>query len=323
VENKRIEIIRAIWGSDKLPDRTDVVVTSDVPSPLNPSPLVLKVDKFGIPVHAKLTDEPHPIMDLAYLFTPVKRNNRLVLINPGHTCSLKDDPSGATEYRIEETILGLLQAGYDVLAVYMPHVTDTGCDLDHCSVMNTDPGAGDYKVTYGLRYFLEPEIVSLNYLLKQISYQNVNMVGLSGGGWTTNLLAAIDTRIKYSFSVAGSAPIYYRFRESMGDIEQFIPELYRDIAGFPDLYVLGAYGKGRKQVQILNRNDDCCFGQKQHDPARNYDVDMRTFEKSVKERLASLVAKDHYYLVIDESAPNHQISEQTLKNVNLKELKGE
>ena len=32
------------------------------------------------------------------------------------------------------------------------------------------------------------------------------MVGLSGGGWTTNLIAALDDRIKYSFNVAGPFP---------------------------------------------------------------------------------------------------------------------
>ena len=97
-----------------------------------------------------------------------------------------------------------------------------------------------------LRFFLEPEIVSLNYLLQKNNYRNINMVGLSGGGWTTNLLAAIDDRIGYSFSVAGSMPLYYRSDASMGDIEQFLPELYRDVAGYPELYVLGAFGKGRK-----------------------------------------------------------------------------
>ena len=186
--------------------------------------------------------------------------------------------------------------------------------------MNTAPGSGDHPATYGFRFFLEPEIVSLNYLLLKNNYKNINMVGLSGGGWTTNLLAAIDDRIKYSFSVAGSMPLYYRSDASMGDIEQFLPELYRDIAGYPDLYVLGAYGKGRKQVQILNRKDDCCFGQKQHDPDRNYDRDLKTFETSVKEKLKALDADGHYYLVIDETAPSHQISDFALKNMILKEL---
>jgi polygalacturonase len=318
VKAKRMEIIRAIWGTNMIPDRSDVLVTSGIKSPLQPNSFLARVDRYEIPVNAPIAKDSVVMKDLAYLFVPVKRNNRLVMLNPGHSCTLKENPE--TNYRIEATIIGLLQAGFDVLAVFMPHVSETGCNLDHCSVMNTDLSSDDHPATYGLRFFLEPEIVSLNYLLQKNNYQNVNMVGLSGGGWTTNLLAAIDDRIKFSFSVAGSMPLYYRSDASLGDIEQFLPELYRNIAGYPDLYILGAYGKGRKQVQILNRKDDCCFGQKQHDPERNYDKDLKTFETSVKEKLKTLDADGHYYLVIDETAPCHQISGFALNNVILMEL---
>lgn len=318
VKSKRMEIIHAIWGTNMLPDRSDVLVTSGITSPLSPNSIVSRVDRYEIPVMAAPDDGTEPIKDLAYLFIPVKRNNRLVMLNPGHTCKLSNQPG--SDYRIEAAIIGLLQSGFDVLAVFMPHVSDTSCNLDHCKIINTSLGPGDHPATYGLRFFLEPEIVSLNYLLLKSNYQNINMVGLSGGGWTTNLLSAIDDRIKFSFSVAGSMPLYYRSAESMGDIEQFLPELYRDIAGYPDLYVLGAYGKGRKQVQILNRNDDCCFGQSQHDPGRSYDRDLKTFEASVKGKLKDLEADGHYYLVIDETAPCHQISAYALNNVILKEL---
>ena len=75
-------------------------------------------------------------------------------------------------------------------------------------------------------------------------------------------------------------------------------------------------------MQILNRRDNCCFGQKQHDPARDYDADMHLFEQSVITKLVSMGETDHYYLVIDETSPNHQISEFALKNVILPELKG-
>jgi hypothetical protein len=277
----------------------------------------LRVDKIEIPVNASLTEGAEPLTDLAYLFVPVKRNNRLILLNPGHSCKLNTQKE--KDPRVEATITGLLESGFDVLAVFMPHVSDSTCNLDHCRIINTTI-PGDHPAAYGLRFFLEPEIVSLNYLLEKTNYNNVNMVGLSGGGWTTNLLTAIDDRIKFSFSVAGSMPLFYRSGGSMGDIEQFLPELYRDVAGYPDLYVLGAYGKGRRQVQILNRNDDCCFGQKQHDPDRSYDGDLKTFEGSVKEKLKALGADGQYYLVIDETAPCHQISEFALKNIILKEL---
>lgn len=320
IKVKRLEIIQAIWGADKIPDRSDVVVTRSVTNPLTTNSFVSRVDRFEVPVSAPVAEGVTPVKDLAYFFVPVKRNNRLVIFNPGHLCSLRELPEAEHSYGVESTITGLLVAGFDVLAVYMPHVSDTSCDLDHCGVINTFMGPGVHPAAWGLRFFLEPEIVSLNYLLKKTDYQNINMVGLSGGGWTTNLLAAIDDRIKYSFSVAGSMPLYYRSGESMGDIEQFLPELYRNIAGYPDLYVLGAYGKDRKQVQILNRNDDCCFGQKQHDAERNYDKDLKTFESDVKDKLKTLEAQGHYYLVIDESSPNHQISGFALNNVILKEL---
>jgi hypothetical protein len=319
VLSKRKEIIKAIWGKDVLPDRSDIRITVDVKNPLSANTSIFRIDKFEVPVNTLHGAGIEPLYDLAYMFTPVKRNNRLVLLNPGHSCTLKtqeeDDPGIGT------TILGLLRAGFDVLAVFMPHVSETGCDLNHCAVINTQVSEGEQKPTYGLRLFLEPELVCLNYLQRNQNYRDINMVGLSGGGWTTNLLAAVDERISYSFNVAGSMPLYYRSGGSMGDIEQFIPELYRDIAGYPDLYILGSYGKGRKQVQILNRRDNCCFGQKQHDPYRSYDGDIHAFETSVRDNLKRLGAEGHYYAVIDETAANHQISSMALNDVIIKELK--
>jgi hypothetical protein len=318
---KRQEIIRAIWGSISIPNRSNAVVFKDVASPLNLCPSLASVDKIEIPVEIPFSLATKPVMDLAYHFIPVNRNNRLVIFSPGHLCTLKTDQDAGIDYGTESTITGLLKNGFDVLAVYMPHVTETDCDLDHCRIINTPLGLVNPPATYGLRFFLDPVIVSLNFLLENQSYNDINMVGLSGGGWTTNMIAAIDERIKYSFSIAGSMPLYYRYSGSVGDVEQYLPEFYRDIAGYPDLYILGSFGEGRKQVQVLNRNDDCCFGQKQHDPGRDYDTDLRAFETSVKNRLKMLGAPGQYYLKIDESAPSHQISVETLNEVILMELK--
>ena len=92
VKAKRLEIINAIWGTNKLPDRTDVIVTPAITSPLSPTHLLSRVDRIEIPVNAAMLKELIPVKDLAYLFVPVKRNNRLVLLNPGHSCTLKDQP---------------------------------------------------------------------------------------------------------------------------------------------------------------------------------------------------------------------------------------
>jgi pimeloyl-ACP methyl ester carboxylesterase len=322
VINKRLEIIRAIWNTDRIPNRFDVIITSNIASPINPNPVVSRVDKIEIPTQYIVAEGSEPIRNLAYLFIPIQSNRRLIILHHGHACTFKDSQSGESGSRMEVTILALLEAGYDVLAVYMPNVTESGCNLNHCEIINTNLGCQNQLPTYGLRLFLEPTIVSLNYLLKHNSYQHIDMIGLSGGGWTTTLIAAIDDRIKYSFPVAGSTPLYYRWDSGYGDIEQFLPQLYRDIAGYPDLYVLGSYGQGRKQIQILNRYDNCCFGQWQHDPDRDYMIDMHTYEQSVKERLVKLGAPDQYNLVIEDfiQQPVHQISNYALKNVIIPEL---
>ena len=93
------------------------------------------------------------------------------------------------------------------------------------------------------------------------------MIGISGGGWTTTLCAAIDTRIKHSYPVAGTLPIYLRsecFR-NWGDYEQSLP----------GLYMMGSNSTGRKQFQILNQYDECCFG----------GIKYRTYENNLKNRI--------------------------------------
>lgn len=75
------------------------------------------------------------------------------------------------------------------------------------------------------------------------------MMGLSGGGWTTVLYAALDPRIMRSYPVAGSWPIYLRFASprDWGDYEETIPELYKTV-NYLEMYILGSYGEGRKQL---------------------------------------------------------------------------
>ena len=71
-----------------LPDRTDVLVTPGINSPIRPNSYLSRVDKYEIPVTPSVAEGTAPVKDLAYLFVPVKRNNRLILFNPGHSCTL-------------------------------------------------------------------------------------------------------------------------------------------------------------------------------------------------------------------------------------------
>ena len=127
------------------------------------------------------------------------------------------------------------------------------------------------------------------------------MIGLSGGGWTTVVYSAIDERISNSFSVAGSAPFYLRVDlRDIGDYEQTNIDLYQNV-NYLELYVLSAYGDGRKHVQIFNKNDPCCYSGNGHE----------TYESVIKDRLLQL-GKGDFQIVIDETHKEHKISNHML-----------
>ncbi len=57
-------------------------------------------------------------------------------------------------------------------------------------------------------YFIEPVVRSINFATGLKSHGLILMAGKSGGGWTTTMAGAIDTRIRHSYPIAGSMPIY-------------------------------------------------------------------------------------------------------------------
>jgi hypothetical protein len=122
--------------------------------------------------------------------------------------------------------------------------------------------------------------------------------------------------------VAGTIPLYLRVGGSVGDREQYEPSFYR-LAGYPDLYILGASERGRKQVQILVRRDDCCFGERQHDAkslGMGYAEALHEYEHRVQAALKD-VGHGSFRLEIDETAPSHMISHHTIEKVLLPELR--
>jgi hypothetical protein len=193
---------------------------------------------------------------LVRLFRPSAPNGRLVLYHAGH------GGYGAPDQMV---VSELLARGYAVLLFEMPLIGVNAMPItvdlpngpvtisrhDHMAYMDAETTGSP------IRYFIEPVIVMLNAFASE--YSDISMVGLSGGGWTTTLAAAIDPRIDRSYPAAGTLPLAVRFtrEDSWGDYEQTDPGLY-SIADYPDLYVLGS--SHRRQIQVLNEHDPCCFG---------------------------------------------------------------
>ena len=87
--------------------------------------------------------------------------------------------------------------------------------------------------------------------------QRIAMTGLSGGGWQTIILSALDTRISLVVPNAGYIGLSYRVDNvsDIGDLEQNPTDLV-SIADYPHLTAMLA---PRPTLLIYNEKDDCCF----------------------------------------------------------------
>lgn len=125
-----------------------------------------------------------------------------------------------------------------------------------------------------LTYFFNPIDLALDSVAAR--YTTIKMIGRSGGGWTTTLYAALDSRIEESVSVAGTAPIVARGidsdgRDDLGDWEQYGATIYRWL-DYQDLYALAA-SAGRRHEQLYFEFDNCCLsGIKGEEARRIYEA---------------------------------------------------
>ncbi len=84
---------------------------------------------------------------------------------------------------------------------------------------------------------------------------------ISGGGWTTSLAAALDSRIMKSVTVAGSVPQYIAYDSCGNSVEQGDWEVQslRSVVDALDLNIMSGIGAYRKQLQVFNQFDNCCY----------------------------------------------------------------
>ena len=193
-----------------------------------------------------------------YLFLPEKSNNKLIIYHQGHAGSFVLG---------KDTISHFLNEEYSVLAFSMPLVGENNqpiVDLGRFGKINLTHH-DDFELIETsdsqspIKFFVEPVIVALNHVDENYNFESYYMVGISGGGWTTTLVAALDDRISKSYSVAGSLPFFLRNDvQDLGDYEQRLVSLYK-IANYLELYTMASFGEDRKHIQIFNKFDPCCF----------------------------------------------------------------
>jgi len=101
----------------------------------------------------------------------------------------------------------------------------------------------------------------LDYLssLPHVDRERLGVTGLSGGGWQTLVLSALDERVKVSVPVAGfaslSTKIEARKYGDLGDLEQNATDFLES----QDFTHLTALRAPRPTLLVYNAEDDCCF----------------------------------------------------------------
>lgn len=203
---------------------------------------------------------------------PTRRSDTLVIYHQGHDqppCLL-DNP--LTDF--DGTIDFFNQLGYDVANHDMPTYQANALNPYNVSCNHAFFEQFAAQGAPFLRVFLEPVIRTINYALGELGYQRVVMAGLSGGGWSTVMLGAIDPRIALTIPIAGSMPC--DFQHTSWDFEQFCNSSWALVANYSSLYVLGSLEENRTQVQVLHEQDPCCFhGCGRHDRIRGYNAFVR------------------------------------------------
>ena len=198
---------------------------------------------------------------IVYFFRPEVRSNKLIIYHQGH---------GGDFRELSKEVVGrFLSEGYDVMSFDMPlygknpipNSLPNQVKMNYKSI-NKHGALRFYESNqrHLLSFFLTPVVLGIDYALDINNYSVVSMVGLSGGGWTTVLSAALDDRIDMAFPVAGSLPLGLRTYD-VGDAEQIYTSFYKQFP-YLDLYILGSVsdsGRKREHYQISFIDDLCCF----------------------------------------------------------------
>lgn len=226
-----------------------------------------------------------------------RRSDTLVVYHRGHEArDCNADVDGLVAY--------LNALGYDTFEMWMPFYACNSPpwsrtpNLPHETLMPYE-ARGDHT----MRFFIEPVALAVAFATGALGYTHVAMIGLSCGGWTTTLAAAVLPALRLSIPIAATVPswptpiftswvrnlpesnrrMYHRLGVvdvpgTGGDYEHRREQPYfLAVGGYAQLYVLGTVEAGRLQLQILHEDDDCCYSAHGvHGPIRDYNAHVQS-----------------------------------------------
>ena len=199
----------------------------------------------------KLRYEGYPGMWVpALLYEPTDLTGKVpAVLNPnGHHVGGK-----AMDYK-QARCINLAKRGMLALNTEFIGMGELRGDADHSRIALLDV-CGVAGV--GVFYLLVKRGLDVLLAHRRADAGRVAVTGLSGGGWQTAILSALDERVGVIVPVAGHSPVWQRRRctSDIGDLEQ-VPS---DLCAIADYDTLSAMFAPRPTLFIYNRDDDCCF----------------------------------------------------------------
>lgn len=252
----RTRLWDAIWhGSRSFERMPDSVVA--VP-PVIRSDALRSTDELRI-------EMDYGITSTAYLLRAARPASCLMMYHGGHEAAREDVFSS-----VEPLLDRLLGQGCDVLLFSMPlfgaNPSEAKATLEDGSEIlirqHDDFMKLERKDFSALKFFVELVLRGLSYALREGGhYGFVGMAGLSGGGWTTIVVGALDDRVQHIYPVAGMLPSYLVSDRSQCGPLDFEQVYLEEVAGIDtfSLYLLGASTPAETSLIMFNKYDPACL----------------------------------------------------------------
>ncbi|MBL4722028.1 MAG: hypothetical protein JKY20_12985 [Alphaproteobacteria bacterium] len=294
-EIKHQTLVAAIWGAEGAPlEKLPAAITTVAAPPgLNNLDNLAKTERLTIPID-------HGYVAVVYILHPPKPTGRLFLYHHGYA---------GVFAQAAPFIQRALNNGDTVAAFNYPGYGENQYPPSHYKNFGWYAPTWDRILTLAenpIRFYVEPVVVVLNHATKTGRYKFYDIAGFSAGGWTAGLAAAVDGRLRHTYSVSGGYPLYLRAgaEEKQSAPPQYYGPLVR-AANYLDQYVLAATGQDRRFTQIFNRFDRCCF--------RN--TLGKLYEPAVRAAVGRVNAGGGFQVLVDETHADHKVSDWALDQI--------
>jgi len=307
LEDKKQSLINYIWFNNTLPSKIPESFSINInDTEFENMKNLERIDSFTVKMD-------YGMDSTSYLFLAENSNNNLIIYHQGHD-SYSPGHFDSSSFILDERIIQyFLDRQYSVLIFSMVGQgmnNEPIIDFDRFGTIQLN-SHNHFELLesdsfHPIKFFIEPVISTLNLIENKYSFESYNMIGKNSGGWITTIVSSIDKRIKNSFSVGGSFPLWMSPNErNFGDYEQHIPE-FLEIANHEELYIMSAYGLDRKSILIYNEFDPCCFS--------GHLYEKYPFKNQILSKLQN-IGNGEFDVLIDIGQKNHIVSDNTLEKI--------